>query len=162
MGQRGPPPTPTRILEMRGSWRANSRPGEPRPEPGAPRIPDWLDGAARRAWRQLVPKLEAAGVLTKLDGNALGRYCVLFARWRKAEDFLEKHGESHLVKDGAGQVRGLKLYPQAKLAIHFAEQLLRLESHFGLTPASRARIEVSSDAAFDDAKSSYVNLGGRG
>jgi len=159
MGERGPPPTPTRILEMRGSWRAHARPHEPRPEPGAPRTPDWLDETAKLVWKQLAPRLDAAGVLSKLDGNALGRYCVLFARWKRTEEFLQKHGESHLLKDREGNVRGVKLYPQAKLATHLAEQLLRLEAHFGLTPASRARIEVPSDAAADDAKSAYLKLG---
>ncbi len=28
MGKRGPAKTPTRILEQRGSWRANDRPSE--------------------------------------------------------------------------------------------------------------------------------------
>jgi len=31
MAKRGPPPTPTKILKMRGSWRADGRGEEPEP-----------------------------------------------------------------------------------------------------------------------------------
>jgi hypothetical protein len=31
MGKRGPKPTPTKILSMRGSWRAKRKPGFPFP-----------------------------------------------------------------------------------------------------------------------------------
>ena len=46
IGKRGPPPTPTPILKLSGSWRVNQRHNEPQPEPGPPDKPDWLDDYA--------------------------------------------------------------------------------------------------------------------
>ena len=63
MGRRGPPPTPTPMLKLRGSWRADVNRAEPQPEMGKPKCPDWIDVYAKAAWKQLVPQLEQMGVL---------------------------------------------------------------------------------------------------
>ena len=54
MGSRGPAPTPTRKLDLRGSWRAGTRPGEPKPEPVAPVKPAALSPAAGAVWDERV------------------------------------------------------------------------------------------------------------
>ena len=160
MGHRGPPPTPSNVLKLRGSWRGSRNPAEPTPEPGRPRCPKWLDPYAKAAWRRLVPQLEAMGVLTKADGHALSRYCVLWGRWRKAEEFLQSRGDSYLAKDSDGNVKGLRPYPQVRMAGQLAEQLLRLEQQFGLTPSARTRIEVPHQARQqDDDHRRYLKLG---
>ena len=160
MGSRGPSPTPTKILALRESWRAKRNPAEPRPPTGRPRRPRWLDSYAKAAWRQIVPQLERMGVLTRIDANALSRYCVLWGRWRKAEEFLQERGECYLAKDAAGQVIGLKPYPQARMASQLAEQLLRLEQQFGMTPSARARIEVPQQEREDERdKRRYLKIG---
>ncbi|MHC4222602.1 MAG: phage terminase small subunit P27 family [Planctomycetota bacterium] len=144
---------------MRGSWRANRNPAEPKPEPGRPRCPKWLDSHAKATWKHVVPLLERMGVLTRIDRNALVRYCVLWARWRKAEEFLRDHGETHVVKDAQGQVKGLRPYPQVRMANQIAEQLLRLEQQFGMTPSSRTRIEVPQQESQDDRdKQRYLKI----
>ncbi len=160
MGTRGPPPTPTNVLAMRGSWRANRNPNEPRPQRGRPRCPKWLDAYAKAAWKQLIPKLDAMGVLTTADKNALVRYCRLWSRWRQAEEFLQKRGDSYLAKDSQGNLKGIRAYPQVRMANQLAEQLLRLENHFGLTPAARARLEAPQqpESATDD-KRNYLKIG---
>ena len=160
MGHRGPPPTPTTILKMRGSWRAGRNPGEPTPDRSRPRCPTWLDAYAKAAWKHLVPQLDRMGVITRIDGNALARYCTLWSRWRKAEEFIRDHGDSYLAKDSEGKVKGLKCYPQVRMANQLAEQLLRLESHFGMTPSARSRIEVPQQDEQDaQDKRRYLNLG---
>jgi len=146
---------------MRGSWRASRNPAEPQPERGRPRCPRWLDAYAKAAWRRLIPQLDRMGVLTRIDGNALTRYCRLWSRWRQAEEFLMKHGESFLAKDADGRVKGLVAYPQATLSARLAEQLLRLEQHFGMTPAARARLAApQQEPQQDDVRSRYLRLGG--
>jgi hypothetical protein len=35
------------------------------------------------------------GVLSRIDGNALARYCRLWSRWRKAEAFIDKNGKMY-------------------------------------------------------------------
>lgn len=144
MGLRGPTPTPTEILKRRGSREVAKRDREPRPEKGAPRCPAWLDKEAKAVWRQLVPQLEALGVVTKIDGNALARYCRLFVRWKQCDAFVRKYGESYIVKDEEGkQIKTCQQFPEVGIINRLGVQLLRLEQEFGLTPAARTRIQVT-------------------
>ena len=146
MGQRGPPRTPTEILRMRGSPLANRNPDEPTPQRGRPKCPRWLKTPARREWNHLVKLLDEMGVLTKVDGNALARYCRLWARWRKMEEFIDEHGVVYATKDRNGKSAGFRAFPQVRIAEKLSVQLTRLEQEFGLTPASRSRVSVQ-DAA---------------
>jgi phage terminase small subunit len=75
MGRRGPAPTPTPLLKLRGSTlitKKRERAEVKGPE-GRPDCPDWLKDDARAAWDYLVPQLETMGILTRIDGNALSR-----------------------------------------------------------------------------------------
>src|SRR3990167_11235512 len=89
VGKRGPAPTPTATLKQRGSWRANERKNEPQPERRIPDCPDWLAPEAAEVWNQMAVLLDAMGVLTVADGNALARYCVLWVRWKRAAIFVQ-------------------------------------------------------------------------
>jgi P27 family predicted phage terminase small subunit len=144
MGRRGPPPTPTNLLKLRGSPLASKRrhATEPKPDPTRPRCPAWLDDEAKLAWRQLIPQLDAMRVLTRIDGNALTRYCQLWARWKKAELFMQKHGDTYPLKDESGRIKCLMQFPQVASANKLAAQLTRLEQEFGMTPSARTRISV--------------------
>lgn len=144
MGRRGPSPTPTNLLKLRGSPLATKRrdSSEPKPERTCPRCPNWLDAEAKAAWRQLVPQLDAMRVLTRIDGNALTRYCQLWARWKKAELFVQKHGDTYPLKDESGRIKCLMQFPQVAIANKLAAQLTRLEQEFGMTPSARTRIQV--------------------
>ncbi len=104
--------------------------------------------------------LDRMGVLTKVDCNALARYCVLWSRWRKAEEFIRDRGDSYLVKDEAGGLKAIKPYPQVRMANQLSEQLLRLEQQFGMTPSARTRIEVpQQDAQDGQDKRRYLRIG---
>ncbi len=151
MGKRGPKPTPTTILKLRGSWRAGLNPDEPRPKPGAPVMPGRLRPAAKLAWKRVVPKLQAMGVLTKVDGETLARYCTLAARYWEAERFLEAHGQTYPMRDG-DTVTGFRKFPQVAIANELAGTLARIEASFGMTPADRTRIrtEATTEGAEDE------------
>jgi len=148
VGKRGPSPTPTRVLQLRGSWRGDARPGEPKPEPSRPKAPKWLTPEARQAFLYLSRHLDAVGVLTRLDQNALARYATLWVRYRKAEEFIAKHGDTYVVRGKPGpngepaQPVGFKTYPQWRHALALAQELTRLEREFGLTPSARSRLSV--------------------
>lgn len=144
LGRRGPPPTPTNLLRLRGNPLATKRRDstEPKPDPTRPRCPTWLDEEAKLAWKHVVPQLERMGVLTRIDGNALTRYCQLWARWKKAELFVQKHGDVYPLKDESGRTNCLMPFPQVAIANKLAAQLTRLEQEFGMTPSARTRISV--------------------
>jgi P27 family predicted phage terminase small subunit len=162
MGRRGPAPTPTEILKLRGSPLAKKRAkqGESKGPSGRPRCPNWLDAEAKAMWRRLVPQLELMGVLTRIDGNALARYCRLWSRWRKAEEFIDQHGEMYPLKDEKGQTKYFQQWPQVAIANKLAQQLTRLEQEFGMTPSSRTRIQVAPRAKEpSNAKSRFFEAG---
>jgi P27 family predicted phage terminase small subunit len=143
MVKRGPRPTPTRILELRGSQRAKSRGIEPQPERTTPDCPDWLDDGAKSCWAQIVPQLEQMGVLTRIDANALTRYCVLWTQWIGAQKFLMQYGTTYPLKDKNGNLKCMMPWPQVSQVRGWGEQLRRLEAEFGMTPASRVGLDTS-------------------
>ncbi len=153
MGRRGPIPLPTALLRARGSRHVTRRreQDEVQGPPGHPRCPRWLDPEAQATWRHLVPLLGQMGVLTRIDGLALARYCRVFSRWRKAEAFIDQHGEMYPLKDEAGRVKYFVQWPQVAIANKLCQHLTRLEQEFGMTPSARTRIQVSRSpsAGFD-------------
>ena len=148
----GPAPTPTQILHNRGSWRAKSRVGEPKPEMGKPRCPGWLNGRPRKEWQRIAKLTDEMGILAMSDGNALARYCLLWHRWLEAEEHLALYGATYPIysktlkdKEGKPLATGFQLFPQVKVAATLAQLLARLENEFGLTPAARTRV-ISEEA----------------
>jgi len=143
---RSPKPTAIRRLEGNpGHHPFNDR--EPRALTGEPQIPKHLDAVARREWRRLVPLLQAVRVLSETDEIALGTLCLTYSRLIQAQKLLA--ADSLLVKVGK---RG-HLQPSAALSIvrRESEQLLKLLAHFGMTPATRSRIETTGPADEVDA-----------
>lgn len=158
MGRSGPAPTPTNILKLRGSWRGELNRNEPRPKAARPKCPKWIDSYAKQAWRQLVPQLESLGVLTLLDKHALVVLCQTWARWKKAEEFIQQHGETYPVRDDKGDVRYMKRFPEVATAEACARTLNRYFAEFGLTPSARSRITVTEPSS-SDPKSRFLNVG---
>lgn len=140
MGKRGPPKSPTKVLQMRGSWRGDDRGEEPQPARLAAPAPDWLRPLAKEVWKILYDQLTNLGVIGDVDENTLARYCQTYAKWREAEDYIVEHGSTTY---GAG---GEKAHPMATLAVKYSEQLTRLEAQFGMTPSSRANLAKPKDA----------------
>ena len=95
-------------------------------------------------WGTIAPQLESIGVLTRIDGNTLSRYCHLWVQWREADRFIRENGHAYPLKDEEGNVKYLQQYPQVAIAHKLCQQLLRLEQEFGMTPAARTRIQVDS------------------
>ena len=63
----GPAPTPTSILEARGSWRAKGREGEMRPPVKRPGRPATLSKVAATEWNRVIGTLEHQGVVAEVD-----------------------------------------------------------------------------------------------
>lgn len=147
---------------MRGSPRAERRKNEPKPADGVPRCPPWLTPEAKKHWRRLIPLLASMNILKITDAEAIARYCHLWHRWRKAEEFLGANGECYPLRDEAGKVKCLMPYPQVAIANRLASQLLRLEQEFGLTPSARTRIYTNAaieNPVVPDAKDRFFAAG---
>ena len=147
MGLRGPRPTPTPILKLRGTHRPGRRRNELRVKPSRPRCPVYLKGAAKRAWEQVVPLLLEMNVICKLDRSALARYCEDLALERACRDFIAKHGRSYPIRDQKGALKCLVPFPEMNQLHKLGERLRRAEAEFGLTPAARVRLVLDGAEA---------------
>jgi len=139
VGRRGPPPTPRAMRVLRGN--PGKRPlhdGEPQPPRGRPSCPAWLDREAKAEWRRTVPLLDAMGIIAKVDRAALAAYCSIWSQWRDAEEKLRKFGPL-LKPTASGYIAQSPLVALARSSLEAMRQFMR---EFGLTPASRTRLQV--------------------
>ena len=107
----------------------------------APKKPTGLSKVASNKWDALVPALVELGVLTELDGDMVESYCRAYSRYIQANKRLDAMG-----KDAdPGVVR------KAEISIEKAEGSLRtLANELGMTPHSRARLDLEGDPFDDD------------
>lgn len=136
MAQRGRKPKPTAIKELEGNpGKRQLNVNEPKPDKNAPNCPDWLDDIAKAEWERVAKQLEDLGILTKVDMAAFAGYCVAYARWKEAEEFITKHGT--IVKTPSGYWQQV---PQVSIAQTYLKVMLKFCEQFGLTPSARSRI----------------------
>ena len=143
-GRSGGIPKPRALKELAGTFRSDRHNMN---EPilnglvTAPRCPGHLKGEAQKTWRVMARLLTTMGVLTQVDLTALEVLCVVYGRWRNAEDYLAEHG-LHTY----GGVGGVSLIasPYVKISADCSVQLRAWLLEFGLTPSSRSRVSVAS------------------
>ena len=99
-----------------------------------------FDREACKAWHRLVKELGKAGIIQRLDGDALTLYCTAWARWVDAEARLREFGPVMMDRERKRPV----LSPYWRIANTAMEQMKSLLGEFGLSPASRSRIPRKS------------------
>lgn len=145
MAARGPAPTPTAVLEARGSWRAKTRDGEMVLPVEAPNCPSWLNKEAKEEWKRVVIHLEAAGVLALADRALLTAYCEAWGEFYEAVTECRK-----VVKESgyAGAVAAGLIGVKNKAA----DRLLRMAQQFGLSPSARTRVRSQGETEAEQPK----------
>ena len=89
MAGRKPKPTALKKLEGNpGKRKLNTK--EPVPGKGIPDCPKWLLPEAKEEWKRLCQKLSEMGVLTEIDMAAFAAYCQSYARWKEAQEHIDK------------------------------------------------------------------------
>ena len=73
-----------------------------------------------------------------VDLQAFAGYCQAYARWKEAEEFLTQRGS--IFKTPSGY---LQQVPQVSIAQQNLKIMQSFCSEFGLTPATRARLEAA-------------------
>lgn len=138
MAGRRPKPTALRELEGNPGHRPlNKR--EPRPG-GAPRCPTHLDAAAKSEWRRISTELARIGLLTSVDRAGLAAYCTAYSRWVTAEESIQKFGL--VIKSPK---TGFPIpNPYVSIANTALDLMRKFLVEFGMTPASRSRIQVTA------------------
>lgn len=156
----GRPAIPTVLKELAGN------PGHrplPEFEASTPKIafaptPKGLNKEAKRCWNHIVPMLGAIGLLTEGDLVLIERYCKLTATWYECDRYLAKKkssfyetAQTYVTGDptdpeGKRRIKTniliIKEYPQSKMMLRVNDQLLKIEQHFGMTPASRTKLTI--------------------
>ncbi|MEV5080320.1 phage terminase small subunit P27 family [Streptomyces sp. NPDC056159] len=145
----GPPPTPSKLTELRGNpSKKKLSGGEPEPTRGAPRPPADLKGEALAEWGRIVPELDKLGLLTKVDRAYLVAYCEAWSTFDAAREAMAEYGPLVAGRDG-----GLVKNPAAQVMRDAADMMLKFGSRFGLSPSDRTRLSVPSEPeAGPDAK----------
>lgn len=160
MGQRGPQPKPSelRILEGNPSRRPLP-PNEPQYPAGLPLKPRRMSPGAGKVWDELVDDMAGAHVLRSVDQRALWHLCEdealieeAYAGIWKMIRALKKKAKQEGKELPAGAVMQLLMMTSGRMAMSSIRDLsvraVIQRREFGLTPASRSRVEALSDAQF--------------
>lgn len=130
MGKRGQPKTPASILKLHGSRLLEHR-KEPSPVLGDFSCPKDLSPDAAKFWRRWMPVLERVGVMSMQDLPVFHNLCDAWSDYQAVRDFRDYY-----------------------IKIKLRAEILRLASHFGMTPSTR------SDVQFDnkDKDNPFINM----
>ena len=142
MGKRGPAPKPTEQKLLEGTYRTDRAPhNEPKPRVMIPRAPEWLQGVALKEYNRHAKMLVGLRVMTEADRLALVAFTYEYGKWREAEEALNEEGPVlYSVKTGAAY-----LNPWQGIASNHFKNMVKLMQEFGLTPASRSRIDAQPE-----------------
>src|SRR5690625_4630851 len=101
-------------------------------------MPSWLDNMAKTEWRRVIPLLDKER-FNELDLKALEAYCQAYAKWKRAEQALMKHGYTFETPNGYVQQR-----PEVSIANNALSDMQQIAKELGFTPASRIRMDKNS------------------
>lgn len=165
----GPPPKPSALKKLANN--PGQRPlNEHEPEPVQelfPKPPEHmqLGELATRIWNLLIPDLVPLGLVTRIDKSAIARYCTFFAQWIQVQEQLAAlpsytmpiYSERPRLNRETGcyyfdpatreilkepYVVKMITVPQFGQQLKLSQEMRKLESEFGMTPAARTRISI--------------------
>jgi P27 family predicted phage terminase small subunit len=135
---RGRKPKPTKTKKRQGNPGKRKLPkGEPQPRAiGTAAPPAHLSADARLEWQRMLDELRQQQLLTVLDLGLLAAWCTAWGDYVEAERKIRDQGAVIAGRDG-GMVRN----PWVLIRNKSIEQMCRIGGEFGLTPASRPRLD---------------------
>jgi P27 family predicted phage terminase small subunit len=159
MGKRGPKPAATDLKVLSGTYRADRDKETPKPAPLMPEPPEWLPDGAKEIFKKQAPELVRLGILSAIDADEFGRYCLYTLRQAQCETYIEqtgilipsaREGDGHRVKN-----------PACQLARDYGAAASKLADKYGLNAVSRNNVSVyvKSD---DDGPFDYLLSGHKG
>lgn len=131
MGARGPRPTPTETLRVRGSWRAGKRKNEPQPPSDIPAAPEWLSGPARLIYERMRKSAGIATVCTAADADTLAHLADCYDTMNRCKD-AEGIWKAYVGPNGAACIN-----PLQKHWLEVSALAMKLERELGLSPTAR-------------------------
>lgn len=141
----GPPPKPSALKRLEGNpGRRPLNEREATTRKRKPKMPAYLTGDEQAEWRRITRELAAMRLLTSADADAIAMYCQVAVRYRKASDEVARDGLTVLTPNGYPVIN-----PALSIVNKCIQQMHRLLTEFGMTPASRSRIAVPEPASVD-------------
>ncbi|MBO8183761.1 MAG: phage terminase small subunit P27 family [Archaeoglobus sp.] len=157
MKLKGRKPKPTKLHVLNGNpskKNLNTNEPKPKPAPGPPKPPSWLTTEAKKEWKRIAPELHRLGLLTIADEAALANYCQAYGHWVQAEKAIKEYYKRHKkltyeYTNKNGSTNEVPI-PEIAIAQKYQQIIKSFCAEFGLTPSSRARIELPDGLGEDD------------
>jgi P27 family predicted phage terminase small subunit len=136
---RGPVQSPYSIRGQKSGRTGRQRLADiPADEYGDAEMPSWLDREGRAFWRRNARTLARLGLLTGLDATSFALLADSWSRLHAMERQIQKEGEIL-----TGPRGGVKRHPLASIRDRLRRSVFEQMQAFGLSPLSRARIQVT-------------------
>jgi P27 family predicted phage terminase small subunit len=146
MMKRGRAPTPNVIRLAAGNpGRRPINQNEPKPPPARPEPPAHLGATAKAEWQRVVGQLFDCGLMTALDTPMLMAYCDAFGRYVEASRTMEELARADPVTRGVlvRTANGNPIMNPVLCTLRSSRgDMARFAVEFGMSPASRSRINV--------------------
>lgn len=140
---RKPKPTALKVLQGNpGKRKLNKR--EPQPS-GVATCPSHLDAGAKAEWKRVAKELKSIGLLTSVDRAAMAAYCCVYSRWAEAEKKIQKFGTVISSPKSGFPIAN----PHVSISNTALDLMRKFCVEFGLTPASRTRLQVEPASGAD-------------
>lgn len=158
-GTRGPLPKPSalKLLEGNPGKRPLDLSAGVNPRVEVPSAPSHLGKDAKKEWKRITPLLEELGLISGLDRAALALYCQAQGRLSELETAFNAQVARLVQNSGldysaavyeASHAVTPSGYAQQSVIVQLIkshrEQVNRYLMHFGLSPASRGRVQASN------------------
>lgn len=105
---------------------------------GKPVAPAHLDKRAKKEFARIVTALDESGTLSLHDADSIALYATLYSQWVEALALIEEKGLIVLSPNGYPLQS-----PYLNIANHCEKRMSSLLSEFGLTPASRSKVNAA-------------------
>lgn len=140
--------------ENSGRKGKTKKPAPMQPSTFTKKCPRGMSKRGRAYWREIVPQLQALGVLTDLDLFALVRLCELNDLWYMAmEDIAENGLQYETSSDRGSFVR--KPNQADTMRARYERELKDLSAKFGLTPKDRENIKAHKGKVASSIRDQY-------
>lgn len=151
MSNRGRKRVPTQLLKKRGTFR-DDRHGKSlvfdRRKPKPTQVIAKND-LAKETFEYIATRLDNYGVLSILDKYALEALSEAYAEYRKHQNYIIENGETYTTTTQSGDEM-IRPRPEVKMRNDAFNRMLKLFTEFGLTPSSRAKIQIDKKDNTDD------------
>ena len=141
-----PRPKPTAIKELSGNPGKRAQPpNEPKPAIKLPAPTRWLSDDGRAEYRRVGRLLVKIRVMTEADQVALAAYAQNYVMWVNAMREIATDGLVQTQPSGRVIVS-----PMFEVMKHAERDMRRYLLEFGMTPASRTRVQAQTEDEGDE------------